>query len=427
MIGARIALPVCSRAAMLWRCPACRSRKLPDGEVALYRWTKRRSACRAIRAADGIGTVAGDFCGYCHRARLDSANVLSRSALGVRSRSDYTRLRQSLNVAQPTYRSKVPSSAVRVSGVVVGPAAAIADLPVRLLASSNELLGFGGEAALTNTDTAGRFTLAQVPRGDYTVLVGRAVNEIQVINQSQSGSRLEPTPISANPFLNNMSGARISGQPGIYLQSDSMSGDDVTGRMSISVGPDAIDGLVVPTRAGVTISGHALFDGADAPAAGHATSSFGPSFGPLIRLDPADGDTTRTMEVSHPEEETCAKPPGPEFSIENVVPGHYRLTDQGTGGNGDYRLVGATWHDQDLFATPLDVTGQGPVTDIVVYLSSKHNSISGSLRVAGGQTLSAGAVLIFPQDRNRWNEPGISAPQFRSVDVLTDTRRVHGY
>ena len=99
----------------------------------------------------------------------------------------------------------------------------------------------------------------------------------------------------------------------------------------------------------MTVSGHALFDGAEAPAAGRAIGRFGPQ----IEIEPADGDTTRTIGSSM----NTAKLPDSTFSIRNVVPGHYRLTDgiAEARPNGDYRLIGATWHGQDLFATPLDV------------------------------------------------------------------------
>jgi len=301
----------------------------------------------------------------------------------------------------------VPVSSVRVSGVVVGPVAAIANLPVRLLAAGNESLGFGGETALTKTNIAGRFTLAQVPQGDYTVVVGRAMNEFLV--RSADGVRPTLAPRPANPFLERISAAPVGGEPRFLLNSIGMSGDDVAGRVSISVGTDAIDGLVVPTTAGVTVSGHALYDGADAPAAGRAT---GP-FGPMIRLDPADGDLARTASFSL----NTNRPADSTFSIANVMPGRYRLLDQG---NRDYRIVGATWNGQDLFATPLEVTGASPLTGIVVYLSSQRNSVSGVVRTADGQKPSAGAVIIFPQDRVRWREPGISALLFRSQDVSVD-------
>jgi hypothetical protein len=307
--------------------------------------------------------------------------------------------------------SVTPVSSVRVSGVITGPAAAIANLPVRLLASGSESLGFGGETALTKTDMAGRFTLAQVPRGDYTLVVGRAINEFVVNSSGAVLSQLAPaTPDfdwGGNPFVDRLGGGGpVAGAPGFSLSATAMMGDDVTGRVAISVGTDAIDGLVVSTIAGVTVSGRALYDGADAPAAGRVTGPFGPH----ITIGPADGDITRTSSFSL----NSARPAGPTFSIDNVMPGRYRLTD---GSNRDYHLVGATWNGRDLFATPLEVTGNGPVTGIVLYLSSKKNSVSGVVRVADGQTPSAGAVLIFPQDTNRWKEPGISAVLFRSLDV----------
>jgi hypothetical protein len=382
---------------------------LPDGEVALYRWTKV-DPLPAIRAADGLGAMAGYFAvPPSGRGQVYSATFYP----AARSISTADVIAIDFGSQQSADVSLVPVSSVRVSGIVVGAAAAIANLPVRLLAAGNELLGFGGETALTKTDMSGRFTLAQVPQGDYTVLVGRAINGFE---SSGAGWR-DLAPTSANPFLNRISGESIGGEPGLSLSANAMSGDDVTGRVSISVGTDAIDGVVVPTRAGVTISGRALFDGADAPAAGRAALRFGP----MIKVDPADGDITRTSSTSMsgfvPKVDASgawSESAGPTFSIKNVMPGRYRLTD---GGNRDYRLVGATWHGQDLFATPLDVTGEGPVTDITVYLSSKKNSVSGFVRASDSEKASAGAVFIFPQDRERWREPGISAPLFRRADV----------
>jgi len=159
----------------------------------------------------------------------------------------------------------------------------------------------------------------------------------------------------------------------------------------------------------VTVSGRAFYDGAQAPASG---KNIGP-FGPRVRLDPADSDITRSMRYSTLSREN---PPG-TFSISDVSPGRYRLVDQG---NRDYRLVGATWNGQDLFATPLEITGAGPITGIVVQLSSKQNSVSGRIRTADGQKPSAGVVLVFPREPSRWREPGVGAPLFRWVDVSAD-------
>lgn len=375
---------------------------LPSGEVALYRWTKV-DPLPATRAADGVGTTMGYFAvpppssGQMYPASFYPAARSLSAATVVTVEFGSQRGAVDLSLA--------PVSSVRVSGVVVGPATAIANLPVRLLAIGNELLGIGGETALTKTDARGRFTLAQVPQGDYTLVVGRALNEMQV--RLPNGAR-QPSlvPSAANPFIERMSAAAVGGEPDIFLNAIGMSGDDVTGRATISVGTEAIDGLVVSTISGVTVSGRALFDGADAPAGGHS----GGPFGPNIRLDPADGDLTRTSSFSH----SASRSTAPTFSIENVMPGRYRLI---AGFNRDYRLVGATWNGQDLFAKPLEVTGAGPVTGVIVYLSSKRNSVSGIVRGSDGHKPAAGAVLVFPQDSERWREPGISAALFRNVDV----------
>jgi hypothetical protein len=358
---------------------------LPDRQVALIRWTQL-DPLPTIRAADGSGTMAGYFAvappshgqvyppTFFPAARsLSTADVV---ALDVGSD------RRAVDV------SLVPVSSVRVSGVVVGPAEAVADLPVRLLAAGNESLGFGFETALTRTDAVGGFTLANVPEGDYTVVAQRVPTTVEV---DRPVFISPPVALrSANPF----NGVAILKQ-----------GADVTGRTSISVGTDVLEGVVVPTTVGVTISGRALFDGADAPATGRHAGPFGPAIG----VDPADGDTTRSFRVSV--QPTLS--PDTTFSIANVVPGRYWLIE---GVNRDYHLVAASWNGLDLLKTQLEVTGGSPVTGIVVYLSSKKNSVSGVVHAADGKP-SAGAVFIFPQDPDRWRETGISAVLFRSLDV----------
>jgi hypothetical protein len=388
---------------------------LADGQVALWRWTKV-DPLPVVRAADGLGTMAASFAvpppghgqvyaaTFCPAARsLSTADVV---ALDVGSD------RRAVDV------SLVPVSSVRVSGSVVGPADAVADLPVRLMAAGNESLGFGFEAALTRTDMAGKFTLADVPEGNYTVIVQRVINAFHLDRPDPTLMVQTVVPRSANPF-DGYGGVGVGGEPSVFLNAlgSPKRGADVTGRTSISVGTEAIEGLVVPTTAGVTISGRAFFDGADAPAPGRAIVPFGP----MITVDPADGDITRTVRSSltgfvPKVRDASGAQPGPAdptFSIPNVMPGRYRLIGDF---NRDYHFVGATWNGQDLFAKPLDVTGEGPVTGIVVYLSSKKNSVSGVVRAADGKP-SAGAVLIFPQDPDRWRETGISAVQFRTLDV----------
>jgi hypothetical protein len=279
-----------------------------------------------------------------------------------------------------------------------------------LLVAGNESLGFGGEIALTKTDSTGRFTLAQVPQGNYTVVVGRGLNELQI--QAPDGIQPFLAPNNnwgANPFLDRISATPVIGEPGLSLFLFGMAGDGVAGRVSISVGTEAVEGLVVSTTVGATVSGRILYDGVD-PAANDQGMRIGR---PLIRLDPADGDISRVATSSTWDFTSEIGPAGPTFSIPNVMPGRYWFL----GGDRSNRIVGATWNGRDLFATPLEVTGEGPVGDVVLRLSSKRNSVSGVIRASDSEVPSPGIVLIFPQNRNIWPEPGISAPLFRELEV----------
>ena len=148
---------------------------LPSGAVWLPQAMTKPVPLPAIANQDGSGTVVGSFPtppegqGEVYPATFapSSRSLPMANVIAVEFGSDTRAVDLSLPL--------VPS--VRVSGVVVGPATAIAGLPVRVLASGNESLGFGGETALTITDAAGRFTLSQVPSGTYTVMVGRALKE----------------------------------------------------------------------------------------------------------------------------------------------------------------------------------------------------------------------------------------------------------
>jgi hypothetical protein len=378
---------------------------LPSGAVWLPQKLTKTVPLPAIPNQDGSGTVVGTFPVppeghgevYASTFAPSSRSLPMANVIAVDFGSDV----RAVDVSLPL----VPS--VGVSGVVIGPTTAIAGLPVRLLASGNESMGFGGETALTITDASGHFKLSHVPSGNYTVIVGRALKEFAV-DQPDGPSRLAFGV--GRMFLDNISGASVGGEPRVYVSAIGMAGEEVTGRVTLAVGTEAIEGLVVQAAAGVTVSGRAFYDGADAPANGRTA---GP-FGPRVRLDPADADVTRSMPYSALVHEN---PAPATFSISNVTPGRYRLVDQG---NRDYRLVGATWNGQDIFATPLEVTGTGPISGVVVQLSSKQNSVSGRIRTADGQKPSAGVVLIFPSEPSRWREPGVGAPLFRWVDVSSD-------
>src|SRR5579862_4883236 len=124
---------------------------LPDGEVALYTdtFTTKPNPLSAIRGSDGVATSVGFFAvppsghGHIYPATFTGAarSLSTADVIAVGFGTHRTAVDVSL----------IPVSSVRVSGIVSGPAVAISNLPVRLLAMGNESLGVGGETALTKT------------------------------------------------------------------------------------------------------------------------------------------------------------------------------------------------------------------------------------------------------------------------------------
>jgi len=297
-----------------------------------------------------------------------------------------------------------PVETVRISGNVAGPPDAIAHLPVRLVANGNESLGFGGETALTKTDTAGRFALTNVPLGEYTLFVGRSITEFR---SRHVGRQSDVAPIGANPFLQSYSASIVGGAPDVVLATNGMEGPDVTGRLAVSVGADGLKGVVVPATTGAVVAGRVRLDGSDTPPAEGIVQILGARIG----LEPVD-DTTHGVRYSVPR----PRPTDLKFSIPFVPPGRYQVVNGGIEG---YSIVRATWNGRDLFKESVDVTGEDPIDGLVIDLSSKKTGVSGTVSSSDGRTPSPAVVYVFPLERERWNAIGLRASLFRVLEVPT--------
>jgi hypothetical protein len=304
----------------------------------------------------------------------------------------------------------VPVPSVSVSGSVAGPADAIAGIPVRLIAAGNEQLGLAGDTGVTKTDAAGRFTFPHVPSGDYVVVVSRSVAEFQVNGSVAQQEALVPP--GATPFGLRMSN---TGAPnGMTLNGASMPvGPDMTGRLAISVGGRAVSGLVVPVTPAVKVSGYFDWDGSDTPPAGARIPV-------VVRIEPADGDlslgayfcnATRPMPDDPPMRIT--------FTCENVKPGRYTIAELLVGSSA-HRMIGATWNGRDIIDTPLEVSGDAPITGVVIRMSTQMNKVAGTVRAADGRVANDGGVIAFPVSQAAWREAGVVAIRFRSTGVGAD-------
>ena len=300
--------------------------------------------------------------------------------------------------------SLVPT--VSVSGQVTGPAGALDRLPVRLLPVGSESLALGAEAAFTQTDAQGVFTLLRVPSGEYTLIASRSVAEY-----SRSGPTTISTDImpSAAIMITSMSAGQVSGANGVSYSSRSTVGAAVTGRMSLSVGNRDLAGLVVPLTTGVKVSGHFLWDGEQTPP---DTLRLQPAVG----LEPADGDLSLGVRNRMTIRQGTEALPSPlPFDVEGVLPGRYLFSHIETAG---FVLEGIDWNGRNLLTTPLEVDGLKDVGGVIVSLTSKRISLSGSVRDDSGPATS-GAVLTFPASPALWRNFGLSANLFKTSTIVS--------
>lgn len=302
---------------------------------------------------------------------------------------------------------------VVVSGHVIGSAESLAKIPVRLVPAGDEDLGEGAEAALTVTDASGAFTLLRVPEGDYSLIA--STTQAGYSGGTGPGISAPSQILPSRAWVATSSSAGSVAGSSINYRVRSAPGDGAFGQIPLSVGRDNITDLAVPLMTGVVVSGHYLWDGSPDPPAGVQR-------GPLLRLEPANGDLTRGMPfafggMSRPTPNQPAPSPMP-FEIQRVLPGRY--TFGGSLVSGEYEVESIEHAGRDLLRTPLEVPSDSkPITGVVVRLTSRKKSLTGYVRTSAGNLADSGAVLIFPTDPTLWRDYGLSAQLFKTATITS--------
>lgn len=297
------------------------------------------------------------------------------------------------------------TSTVTISGQVVGPPEVIAKLPVRVVPAGAEDIGAGAEAAMTTTDPLGRFTLLRVPSGSYSIIASSAQSEYLT---GASGGRSVMPNLPGFVSTSSSSGT-IPGADGLRYNSRRSSQAGAVGRVSIVVDAEDVTDLSIPLQAGVTVAGHFVFDGSETPPPDLR-------FPPLIRLEPADGNLGLGMPFAGASFRPGTPPPSPlPFEIQGVLPGRYLFG--GGFGAGSMVVESIEMGGQDLMTTPLVVTGEREIRNVIVRMVSKPMSVTGRVTTTSGAIPQEAAVIVFPVDRAAWRDYGITAPRFRSAPV----------
>ena len=208
-----------------------------------------------------------------------------------------------------------------------------------------------------------------------------------------------------------MSVSSLSGLSGVSLSTRSTDGDlRHSGRAVVSVADRDVDDQVVPLVTGITVSGHYLWDGAEAPANGTRVA-------PSVRLEPADGDLSLIVRSrTTPRGPNDVMPVPIPLAVEGVLPGRYVF---GSVSVSQFFLEGIEWRGRDLLTSPLEVEGDRDVTGVVIRMSSKPTLVTGSVSTAAGPA-SPGVVIAFPATPSGWRNFGLSAVLFRTGSILAD-------
>lgn len=260
----------------------------------------------------------------------------------------------------------------RVEGTIVNSTPVAADnVQVTLSNLSESTPGLG--TFTTRADREGRFRLANVPPGNYRLLV-----------RTSSGGRGRG---GADPGMPGGRGARAGAAPSPPVR--------LWGSLDVPVDGRNVSGIVVTLQQGLTISGRIAFDGTAAQVPTDLTRL-------RVNLAPADPSA---RELTPPAAGTVDA--SGRFTIPSVVPGVYRLTASGAGQG--WVLESSVVDGQDSLDFPFEVKPGGVPGSGVITFTDRQSQLAGALTDQRGQPAPGYTLLLYPGDERFW------APQSRRI------------
>ncbi len=292
----------------------------------------------------------------------------------------------------------VPVRAVRVSGVVDGPPAAVANLHLRLVPIGLEELGQGSEVATTVTRGDGRFTFVDVPSGNYVLEAHHSSTEISA---SAMDSAYTGVPAAVPlPTVSATSYGVAAAPPGVNLVALRDREPPFWAQRRLDVGNRDIDDIVLPLQRPISMTVRL------------AWASGTPDSRPMPVLEPADGRRSLGLHVPL----ALGMGASQLFTLEGLKAGSYLLRLMNAPG---ITIESIVWDGQDYFERPFDTTGGRDIENVLMTLRSAASSISGTV-VETGPVRTSAAVIAFPVDRDRWSNYGFNPLQIKSAMVRTD-------
>ena len=288
-----------------------------------------------------------------------------------------------------------PVRASRLSGSVISTAGPAGNLLLTLVPSEADGLVSPIETATTMSDANGNFTFPIVVPGNYVIRTLRTPR--------LAGGPSETISFSSDDGNVRMVTARmVAGGAAPALPNEPTLWSEVP----VSVGAEDVEGVPVPLRTGARISGQLEWSGsAERPAMDRLPSI-------RVTLEPADQQTATSAGVVAGRVETSGA-----FATAGAVPGRYFV--RAVGAPQGWYFKGATLNGRDVTDLPLDVAGTD-LTGVLLTFTDKQTELTGTVTTNDGAADLTASVIVFPAERDSWNEHGNSPRRLRNI--RPDTR-----
>lgn len=271
-----------------------------------------------------------------------------------------------------------PVPAVRVSGTVVGAGVIDPNFVLRLLPRGSENLGVGGEQATALVSASGAFTFLGVPSGSYTLDAGLNVTQL-------GGGGLPATPGMLRMVYGGASAPSLPDDVGLWMMRKDVVEHEWV-ELPIDVGADDVTGLRITLRPSITVSGEVVWDGP-------------PGRLPSVLIEPAAGDPRL-----FPTHTGLGGPAATQqFSRTGLRAGEYVIRPVGASGSTVVRVVA---NGQDVTTRTID-TSSGDISGVVVTMTTKTTTISGSVRDVT-EPARPTSVVAFPVEKRQWSRYGFT-------------------
>ena len=268
---------------------------------------------------------------------------------------------------------------VKLSGIVNGPDGPVTNLQLSLVPSEADEFVTGIETLTGFSDGQGRFTISNVPPGQYTLRAVRAPRPTGIMEERVVGGG-NATFVMRSEVTS--SAAPVSTTPTLWAE------------MTVAVGTKDIADLPVGLRPGIKMSGMVHFNGATERPTAQALGSLSIVLTPAdVRpgVQPARGRTESTG----------------TFATSGVPPGKYLVSVQGGFQNWTFQSAMVNGRDASIY--PVDIESND-LSGVMINFTDRPSEVSGQVSSDTGSP-DALSVLVFPADQTSWTGPGAGSPR----------------